>query len=555
LELIIETARFLTTNRILTKHYGNNMITNKSLRLYVPFLHAKCASVSKAERVHYHKKNLILGCKWPIGIAESLLFFMLFLLSNCSKNMDRDGLVLAKAGDTIITDKAFRLNYEFGFPRLKKGPDPKRSYLNYMVMESILSQEGYKLGYDQSERVKKLEKSLIDDLIVEELYKKEISDKIHITPEQVRDAYIKSSTSWKLRCWMEPNLSLANREFQAMKAKGYIATPKDTISNSSKNKISECEFETDYLTYLDIPEDLLKAIKDLPVGDISPPIEQNGKYYIFQIMEIKRHPVAEYDYLNESKRYYNLLYYKEFKKAASQYVSAFMIPKKVVTKKHSLLCLLDALVEWEKFNPHSRQSFLREVEAADSLKPALFKLQKALTQTLVEYKGGKWSIYDFIDRFDPLLIRNDSHDQKLLFQQLNEQVALHVRDYLLAEKAKSMNLHKSKDVNEQVVMWRNKYVYEEMRRHVIMGVIGADSLLDTEMEHRINTSWNSKPVCNLLMHVVDSLKSTITVKINESVLDTLSVSETNNSRLQSIQVFKMSNNRLAIPVVDPALGY
>jgi hypothetical protein len=371
------------------------------------------------------------------AMIKFILFCLFFTLSQCSKNTNSVDNVVAIVGQKKITVKEFRLNYEFGFSHLKKGPDRKRSYLDYMIKESLLSQEGFKLGLDKSERVKKLENDLLDELLVEELYQKEISDKINITEEQIRDAFTKSKVKWKLRYWVEPNLYSADRKFKAMKEKGQTAALGDVPKNNPQFQFKPTDAESDYLTCFDVSEEVLNAIKDLPVGELSAPIEFNGTYFIFQVVDIRREPVSEYDRLNETERYRNLLYEKYFRKAAAAYVSEFMTAKNVATKRASFQILTDAVSEWKQIDIKSRRSLLREIESADSLKPFLLKLQKSLNRTLVIFKDGKWTVRDFIDRFDPAVIKADIKEKDKFGKQINEQIALTVRDFFWQRKQKA----------------------------------------------------------------------------------------------------------------------
>ena len=94
------------------------------------------------------------------------IFIIMIIISSCNKDEKKD-VILARVGDDVITVKDFKYNYETGFPHLKKKPDPKRSYLEYMIKEKLLSLDGYKRGFDKSPRVKKFEKELLNELLVE----------------------------------------------------------------------------------------------------------------------------------------------------------------------------------------------------------------------------------------------------------------------------------------------------------------------------------------------------------------------------------------------------
>ena len=185
-----------------------------------------------------------------------------------------------------------------------------------------------------------------------------------------------------------------------------------------------------------------------------------------------------------------------------------------------------------------------------SLQPSLYKLQKLLDKTLVEFVDGVWTIKDFINQFNSMAIKADVEDRDNFLNQINEQIALSVRDYFLAEKAKRMHLYKSKNVQKQLEMWRNKFVYNEMRQYLSAGSKIYEPKTSDENENAKNNFREDRIA---LLSNIDSLKTQYSIKINEAILDTIITIDSEKSRWHSLQVFTKSNNRLAIPVVDPAL--
>ena len=513
--------------------------------------------------------------KQKIVFARLLIFFMFFSLINCSRKTDSEDTVLVTVGDKKITVREFRSNYEFGLPHLKKDPDRKLSYLNYMIMEKVLSEEGYKLDLDQSERVKKLEKDLMQELLVEELFQTEIKDNIKITPQQIRDAITKSNVKWKLRYWVEPNQKYADQVAQAMKKRGYTSVLDDILESKPEVDLKPKDFETKYLTWLDVSEELLDAVKNLPIGDISDPVEIDGKFFIFQVLDIQREPLREYDYADQAEKYRQILFYKQLKKEAGEYVSNFMSGKKVVTKGSSFKILITALAEYKRLKEDSSKTFIDEIESADETKPALLQLRQNRDQTLVTFENGQWTINEFLKRFNPKSIKVEPADKFIFQNQLNEQIALSVRDYFLTAKAIDKKLDRSENVQKQLSMWRNKWVYEEARRLFTQDVKIDDEQAKTYFEkykEKYKIRWDDSPTFdefrnqakrdayiqtarNTLANKIDSLKTYIPVSVNRTVLDTISTIESEKSRWQSLQLFKRSSNRLTVPIVDPAWGF
>jgi len=516
----------------------------------------------------YFKKYFI------ISITALLLSTVLFI--GCHhKKPDPEEVVVAKIGDEIITARDFRRNYEFGFAHLKREPDRKRSYLDYMIKEKVLSLEGYKLCLDKSPRVKKLENQLLKELLVEELFNQDVKSKIKVTPHEVKEAITKSKVSWKLRYWMEPYPDYAERVCQAMRQRGYSAVVDEILKSNPEVHLKPKDFETNYLTYLDVSDELLDAIKNLPIGAISDPIEMNGVYYIFQVTDIRREPIRDYDYKNKYESFRQILFYRKLKKAAGKYVSSFMTPKNVVTKGEAFRTLASALEEWLKEHPDEPDSFMVAVSQAEDSNSSLAKLKANLNETLVTFKGGSWSIKDFLQQFDPGTVKLKNDDRTRFRSKLNQQIALTVRDYFFVKEAKKRGLEKSPNVQRQLKEWRDKWVYEEARHVFTKSLHITDKEAKEYFEKykdRYKIRWTDNPkfeefktaakrnayiqrAKSLLSQKVDSLYTTFPVVINQAVLDTITTIEFQKSRWATLQVFKGSSNRLAVPIVDPAWGF
>ncbi len=465
------------------------------------------------------------------------LFFSLFNYQ-CSKKTEPDRIVLATVGNKIITVDDFQYNYEFGLPHLKQGPDRKLTYLNYMINEQLLAIEGYRLGLDETKRVQSLKDDLLEELLVEELFKKEVNEKINITPEEITDAISKSTVKWKLRYWVEPNPEYANSVCQAMRKNGYARVVSQILSSNPEVKLKPEDFDTDYLTWLDVSPELLDAIKALPLGEISDPLEMNGSYFIFQIVDIRREPLSDYEIQSRSSGFKKILLARKAREKAAQFVSSFMTPKNVVTKGDAFRILSTALFDWNKSRKDSSVNFLEAMKAAESDDKILAKLRDNLNRTLVKFEDGHWTIADFLAKFNVNSMKMKSQDIHEFQTRLSEKIAVKVRNHFFCQEAKKQKLHKSPPVKQQMQMWQDKWVYESLRSHYLRDL--------TITEDRVK---------EILIHKIDSLKTIYPVVINQAVLDTIEVADSEKSKWISVQVFKRSSNRMARPIVDPAWGF
>jgi len=508
-------------------------------------------------------------------IKSFIVFFILFLISYaCSRNeSETDPDIVAYVGETEISARDFQLNYEFGFAHLKKTNDRKYSYLKYMINEALLFQEGYRLGLDELERVKNQEAQLLEELLVEEFFRKKVDESIIITDEEIKESITKSTVKWKLRYWVELNSEAASNIYKSMQVSGYTEVVQDILaSNPEENRDLE-DLETGYLTWLDIPPELLEKIKDLEIGEISQPIELQGVYLLVQITNITRSGISDSDYQNTYNRFKQILFYREQKIRAASFVANFMNPKNVITKGNEFKILANALSEWKQQSSNS-DSFLESVEIAGKTDPALLELKNNLEKTFITFDNGNWTLKEFLNRFDPHSIEAKPFNKQLFRKQLKHQIAINIRNYFFVKEAISLGLDRSEVVVNQLKTWRDKWVYEEARRFYTMDIkidnTEAKRYFDDHVSNYVTQNVKQPEFSEVINQVkrdayieqskillekkIEQLKKNTLVRINSAVLDTITVSDSDKSRATNVFLFKSSSGRLAFPTVDPAWG-
>ena len=512
--------------------------------------------------------------KFLLSVHFALTIVVIAIISGCGG--EKNGLestVVAQVGDRNISAPEFLLNYEFGFAHLKKSPDKKLSYLEYMINEKLLSLEGYRLGLDKTERLRNLENRLLEELLVEEIFKKEVDEKIKISPKDVKEAIAKSNVSWKLRYWVESDFESSDNLYRTIHERGYSEIVQGNQVN--KKEVSEeiQDLETDYLTWIDFPPELLNSIENLQIGEISEPVEYNSAYYLFQVIDIRMEGLSQYDYQTAYKRYEQILYYRKLNEETAKYVSSFMTPMNVVTKGDEFRMLADALSEWKQ-QDKNRHKFLESLEKAGKSEPASLLLNNHLEKTLISFDDESWTLREFINRFDPGSIKTDPSKKQKFRNELNRKIARSIRNHLLLIEARVQGLDKSPGVQEQLQTWRDKWVYEETRLFYTKNVKIDDTIaLNYFEDHksRYKTVNGNKPTFkefanqarqyaylketqSLLEQKINSLKNEFKVRINHEALDAISVIDFKKSRWANVLLFKRSNGRFALPFVDPAWG-
>lgn len=511
---------------------------------------------------------------------------LLLLLSCGEKKEIRGGedQAVARVGDKLITVQEFRRNYETGFAHLKTGPNRKRTYLKYMVNEKLLALEGYRLGLDQAGWIKESERRLLNELLIEALIETEVKRKINVTPEEIREAINQSKVSFKFRYWVEPSAEKAHETALAMRERGYAEVVDEKLRGSPELRINPQDLESDYLNGLETPPELLEAIKDLPYGDISDPVFLNDRYYIFQVLDIRRKGVTENEYTGKASTFEQVVFYRKFYEELERYGVRLMESKGVSTPGQALNLLGQALVEWEKSRESAQPSpeplamgqagFRETVHHAPANLPALKALQENLKQPFTVYNGGTITFEEFLEYFRPGRIASTAKDRRPFSERLKDAAAEGIRDYFLAAEARKKNLAGQPGVHAELALWRDKWVYEAARRHFTREVQVGDEQISEffdKNKQRYKAGREDEPALSAMYERVrreayheaslaelnrslDLLRGRYPVHIYEAVLDTVTVVDFQKSRWASMQVYKSGVNRLAYPAVDPGWG-
>ena len=507
---------------------------------------------------------------------KSLHYFVaIFFLFGCTteKVPEKSEPVLAIVGDDKITVKEFRYSYETALGSLRQGADTatrKHNYLDFMIKEKLLAEEGYRLGLDKTERVKKAEQKLLNELLINELLEKEVLSKIHVSDKEIQEAINKSKVTFKFRYWVENELARAEFVAADMQKRGYADVTDEIIRKNPERRINPKQLETDYLNYQQITPEVLAAIKDLPYGDISDPVAINGKYFIFQVLDIRRNAVTDNEYKSKASQFEQIVFYEKLRNAVQMYVADLLTPKNIVTKKEASNLLGKALREWQKLPVKGRPDFFVALDEATAAQPNLYRLKMNLDKPFLTSTDGVISTKTFLKYFNVGRVNPKFSGTKSFQDSFLQAVQTSVRDYFMVQAAGQQNLKNSPAVENELKLWRDKWVYSETKRHFTQKLDVTEDEVQDYYEAFQQQFMNDKndsaiikkkdPVVkrnaqlqkNLktLNSIVDELTQRYPVTIYKDILDTVSVQDSEKSRWMSLQVYRGGTNRPAYPSID-----
>jgi hypothetical protein len=474
-------------------------------------------------------------------ISGIVLLVYIILLMSCSKmESTAEPIVVAEIGDRTITARDFQLNYEFGFASLKKGDttrDRKRSYLQWMIYEKLLAIEGFQRGLHKSDAILFQQKSLEEDLILESFLTSQIKSKITISDTEIKEAITKSKVQFKFRYWPASTLEDAEVIFSEMKTNGFSDVVSFMLETNPETGLKIEDFTTDYVTWLEIPDEVLSAIQDVPRGEISEPVKIKNTYFLFQVLDIRREAITENEYLSKAPTFKKILEQKEYRQAVRRYVNGLMTPKKVITKGAALRMLSDALLEWKRAGLYKSSSFLECVENADPELPALYTLKSEQDMLLSTFEGSQLTVGEFLKQYNGSRFQSVMRDTNRIRAEMSRQIALHIRNLFLLKEARSLSIDKDPAIQDELALWLDKWVGDALTAQ----------LLEPDSAQSLKSIYTAN---KQLSQTLDVLETKYPVKIYHNILDTLSVNETNKSAWLNMHIFKGGTNRIAVPIAN-----
>ena len=96
----------------------------------------------------------ILKFNKQVFISPVVILIIGLFFASCSNDTEiPEDQIVAKVGDRIITKDEFTSSFEFSFAPFRTGENPRKKYLDYMIKELMIANEGYAQGFNKSNYV------------------------------------------------------------------------------------------------------------------------------------------------------------------------------------------------------------------------------------------------------------------------------------------------------------------------------------------------------------------------------------------------------------------
>lgn len=455
------------------------------------------------------------------------MFVALACLVGCSSSRDELPVVLASAGDAIVTAEEFRINFEFGYGHLRRAANPKEAILRYMLAEKVMAVEARALRMDTLSSVKANRRVMEEELTIERVFTERVIKHLEVTDAEIREEVNRGAVRFQFRFVPAPDTLSALRVHETYVSEGFEAAAELSVGQDAESLISE--WTSPLISASEIDPQMLGIIEDLPIGTPSDPVRLGGLWYVFEVSDIRRTPVAEEDYQARAPSVHKVIWNRKAMESAARFVADTMEPLDVATRRVTLYALAEVLYDWYTDRTPTR-SILEEL--SDPNRPIAQKaaLKALLDDELVAYRGATWTVEDFLDAFTPPRYVMRARDPAAFTLRLADVVGLVVRDAVLLDMAREEGFDHHPEDRIALIRWEEKWLFHALR----------DRNVDPD-----NVDWSR------VVTLSDSLLARTEVIIHHAVLDTMTLSVSEANPFMTVHLMKSNSNRMPFPIVDP----
>jgi len=393
-----------------------------------------------------------------VNLLLCLGLFSLALIWACAK---KEGKIVAKVGEREITVEDLENQFNQQSRLIIKGRselDRRRDALDKLIQDQVVILGAYKEGLDNEVKNDTAFQTQQDQILLRELYNKEILAKSEVSESELKRHYEKSKE--EIHAWhiLVETKAQADTIYQQLKEGadfGEMAKER-SIDPSAPNNAGDLGF---FGWGKMVPEFQEEAFK-LKDGEISRPVKTNYGWHIIKLVERREVDQPPYEEAKEMIRS-NLRRYKTQKRVREFFEE---LKKKVNFELNEEA--LDILMSKKTEIPPDTMGLRR---MGDKLEIDKFTDEEK-NMTLFSYKGGQVTVEDFVGQFNniPPMYRPKLNERDKIAEAAFQIV---VTDILL-EIAHDQKLESTKDFKESWQKSMELEMAKRMRSTVILKGVG-----------------------------------------------------------------------------------
>ncbi|MFA6321635.1 MAG: peptidyl-prolyl cis-trans isomerase [Candidatus Omnitrophota bacterium] len=217
----------------------------------------------------------------------------------CAKKQDANNKILARASNTVITEKDLQAKISKMPPYYQSivSKNPKR-YVEDIIVETLCYEEGVRKGIDRDKEVKEVVNEAKKKIVMAKLIKNEVEDKVAIPEDEIKKFYDAHKNEFKSPdMWRASHILVSDeKEAKALLddlARG--ASFEELAKTHSIDATASRGGDVGFFREGQLVPDFEKACLKLEVGQTSGIVQTQFGYHIIKLTDKKEPGVKSYD--------------------------------------------------------------------------------------------------------------------------------------------------------------------------------------------------------------------------------------------------------------------
>lgn len=449
-------------------------------------------------------------------------------------------------------------------------PTAVQQVLDWKINEHLIALELRKQGRHQQADFIDAQQAFQHEARIEHHFEQNVNAHVEVSDEEIRTEIQKRFVTFAFRFIplnsQEEALSIRTQWEQ----QGYDKALQSLVQQHEITALSE-RWQSPLMEAYDIDAGLLEILQELEIQQPSQPVFYNGQWLLFEVTDIRRQPIGEWDYEDQWESAKKVVWNRKALQRAQEYVSTAMQPLQVRTDKKALNALNKLLYPLFK-NQSSTRSVAYLIDTSpENLTFSRSDYEAIAPLLLARWNGGTLSIADFIDRFIPGLYPIRANSQEQFLAALADAVALVVRDEVFFAKEETKAWQRSDSLQQEIRLREDKWLFQHYKNEKLAHAqtdtvslvayyeeqaerLGQSLIPFDQLPAEARTRLLRKKVQRDLWSLADSLKAIYAPSINQDQLQQLTQKlkpALETKHFKQVHIFKNYANRPAWPSVDP----
>jgi parvulin-like peptidyl-prolyl isomerase len=364
---------------------------------------------------------------------------------------------VAIINNQAITSDEFKLRFELS-PYISQKYDNyqidslKMDFLYSLIAEKIWSIEAEKKGFAQSNRFNFFFQPVEEILLRDALFKKEIENKLVLSPEDITKGIQKYSTTILTEIITSADSTIVNKVYNDLLNS---PNPDSLINNSISIKNLSVEKEINLGTLND--ESLEDSIYSLSPGEFTKPFKHESVWVIFFVKNKLRSSLVNLTDQKTNNEIKRTIKNRRVQKKYIEYLRNLLSGKTFSINEKSFFFIADKIVNVIKSKPENEQNIylLSEGEYFNILTQLT---NDELKKELFFTDNNPFTIFEFLSNlsFDQFSV--SSQDKNKILIKLNKQIKVYIEQQVLTNEALNHGLTQLPEVQNDFETWKENYL-------------------------------------------------------------------------------------------------